>query len=405
MNVTERFLRYIKIDTTSFDGDKTLPSTEKQFDLGRLLVEELHALGLADARIDEKCYVYASLPATEGREDCPALGFIAHIDTAPDFSGTGVNPQVIPNYDGGDIPLGDGKRVLKTVDFPTLKALKGRTLITTDGSTLLASDDKAGMAEIMTLLDRLQRESIPHGRICVGFTPDEEIGAGADGFDVAAFGADFAYTVDGGVEGELQFENFNAMEARVEINGFNVHPGHSKDTMLNANLVAMEFNSMLPSGETPRDTEKYEGFFHLCDMEGNVELSKLHYIIRDHDLDRYHTRRAQMEHVQKLINHRYGEGTCTIRFKEQYLNMREQLKEHMHLIDNAKAVIKSLGIEPIVEPVRGGTDGARLSFMGLPCPNLGTAGYACHGPYEHITVEGMEICVNILLGITKKYAE
>lgn len=405
MNVTERFLRYIKIDTTSHDGDKTLPSTDIQFNLGRLLVDELKAIGLNDARIDQKCYVYATLPATKGKEDCPALGFIAHLDTAPDFSGTGVNPQIIPNYDGGDVVLGDGKRILRVADFTSLSALKGRTLITTDGTTLLASDDKAGIAEIMTLLERLVSENIPHGKICVGFTPDEEIGSGADGFDVEAFGADFAYTVDGGREGELQYENFNAMEARVVINGFNVHPGSSKDTMINASLVAMEFNSMLPSGETPRDTENYEGFFHLCDMSGDVEHAKLHYIIRDHDLERFHARKAQMEHIENLLNHKYGSGTAAVSFKEQYLNMKEQLKEHMHLIDNAKAVISALGIEPHIEPIRGGTDGARLSYMGLPCPNLGTAGYAFHGPYEHITVEGMEACVNILLGIAKKYSE
>lgn len=405
MDLRERFLRYIAIDTTSFDGDKILPSTDKQFDLGRLLVDELKDLGLKDARIDEKCYVYASLPASVGYEDKPAIGFIAHIDTAPDFSGTDVKARIIENYDGKDVVLGDGTRMLKVADFPHLSKLTGRTLITTDGTTLLGADDKAGIAEIMTMLERLQKENIPHGKICVGFTPDEEIGAGADGFDVAGFGADFGYTCDGSAEGELQFENFNAAEARIEINGFNVHPGSSKNTMINANLVAMELNSMLPSGDTPRDSEGYEGFFHLCDMTGTVEHASLHYIIRDHDIHSYHVRRTQLEHIEKLLNEKYGEGTCTMRFKEQYLNMKEQIAPHMHLIDNAKSVMEGLGVEPLIVPVRGGTDGARLSFMGLPCPNLGTGGYAFHGPYEHISVEGMEICVKILLGIVERYAD
>ncbi|MDO4564047.1 MAG: peptidase T [Clostridia bacterium] len=405
MKASNRLLHYVSISTPSQDGTKTLPSTDCQFDLGNILVTELLSLGLKDARIDEKCYVYASLPATEGRENAPKLGFVAHMDTAPDFNGVGVKPMLHPGYDGGDVALGGSGRVLKVADFPHLKGLAGRTLITTDGTSLLGADDKAGIAEIMTMLERLVEDGIPHGKISVCFTPDEEIGAGADGFDVEAFDADFAYTVDGGEEGELEYENFNAAEAVVEFFGFNVHPGSSKNTMVNASLLAMGFNSMLPSGETPRDTEGYEGFFHLTDMSGNVEKAVLKYIIRDHDTAHFAVRLGQLEHLEKLFNERYGEGSCKVDSRLQYRNMKEMIEPHMHLIDNARAVIEKLGVEPKVVPIRGGTDGARLSYMGLPCPNLGTGGYAFHGPYEHITVEGMDICVEILLGLVKAYAE
>lgn len=406
MTNLERFLRYIRLDTKSSDtSGKTLPSTDTQFALGRLLVQELLDLGLKDARMDDKCYVYASLPATKGLEDRPSLGFIAHMDTSPDFNGTGVNPQIIPNYDGGDVALGDSGRVLSVADFAHLPTLKGRTLITTDGTTLLGADDKAGISEIITMVDRVIEQGIPHGKICVAFTPDEEIGSGADGFDVPAFGADYGYTCDGSVEGELQYENFNAAGARVIFNGFNVHPGESKDTMINAALVAMEFNNALPQGDIPRHTVNYQGFFHLCDMKGNVERAELNYIIRDHNEHTFAHRHEQMEHIAELLNAKYGNGTCELSFKEQYTNMKSMVEPHFHLIENAKAVMEELNIEPRIVPIRGGTDGARLSFMGLPCPNLGTGGFAFHGPYEHITVEGMEQCIQVLMGIVRRYAK
>lgn len=405
MRAYERLLKYVKVYTTSDDESDTVPSTDRQFELGTQLAEEMRTLGLQNVRIDEKCYVYGILPATKGREQAPKLGFIAHMDTAPDFAGEHVNPQVTVNYNGEDVMLGNSKIVLCAEDFPHLRTLKGRTLITTDGTTLLGADDKAGIAEIMTMVEEIQRERIPHGTICIGFTPDEEIGRGADAFDVELFGAEFAYTVDGGAENEIEYENFNACSADVRIKGFSVHPGSSKDTMVNASLVAMEFNAMLPSGDTPRDTEGYEGFFHLCKMSGNVSQARLEYIVRDHDEAMYRCRIETLRHIEKLLNEKYGEDTVMLEIVEQYRNMKEKIEPCMHLIENAKEAVRDVGLVPVTVPIRGGTDGARLSFMGLPCPNLGTGGYAFHGPYEHITAEGMDNAVRVLKGIVKRYAD
>lgn len=404
MKASERLLNYVKVYTTSDESSSTVPSAQREFDLARMLVEELHQMGVKDAHVDEKCYVYASIPATKGYEDRVKLGLIAHMDTAPDYCGEHVNPQVIPDYDGGDVALGNSGRVLAVKNFPHLTSLKGRTLITTDGTTLLGADDKAGVAEIMTVVEELLAGDIPHGKICIGFTPDEEIGRGADEFDVEHFGADFAYTLDGGVETEVVYENFNACAARFEINGVNIHPGDAKDKMVNASLVAMEINQMLPACERPEHTELYEGFYHLHSMEGNVERAMLDYIVRDHDKGSFLARKKTLRLIEKTINERYGQNTVRLTITDQYENMEEKIQPCLHLIDNAKAVMRELGLEPDISPVRGGTDGARLSFMGLPCPNLGTGGHAFHGPYEHITAEGMDTAVQIVLGIIKKYA-
>lgn len=404
MRAYERLLDYAKVYTTSEDTSEAVPSTERQFVLGRKLAEELKSLGVSNVRIDDKCYLYGVIPATPGMEQAPKIGFIAHMDTAPDFSGENVNPQIIEDYDGKDVVLGVSGRILSVKDFPHLPSLKGRTLITTDGTTLLGADDKAGVAEIMTLAEEIIKEEIPHGTICIGFTPDEEIGRGADYFDVAGFGADYAYTVDGGVENEIEYENFNAAGAKVEFSGFSVHPGSSKDTMVNAALVAMEFNAMLPEGDTPRNTEGYEGFFHLCEMSGDVSDAKLEYIVRDHDASMFRCRLEMLRHAEKLLNEKYGQGTVTLTIKEQYRNMKEKIEPCMHLIENASLAVQETGLQPVTVPIRGGTDGARLSFMGLPCPNIGTGSYACHGPFEHITAEGMDAVVKILKGIVRLYA-
>ena len=405
MRAYERLLKYVKIYTTSDEESGTTPSAQREFDLGNLLAEELKEIGVENVRITEQCYVYGEIPATPGYEQVPALGFIAHMDTAPDFCGEGVKPQIIGDYDGNDIQLGQSGRVLSCKAFPNLCALKGRTLITTDGTTLLGADDKAGVAEIMTMAEQLIREKIPHGKICVAFTPDEEIGEGADHFDVEGFGAKYAYTVDGGAENEIEYENFNAAGAQIEITGLSVHPGDSKDTMINAALVAMEFNQMLPSGETPRGTSGYEGFFHLTDMSGDVSEAKLSYIIRDHSTAHFEVRKEQMQHIADLLNEKYGQGTVKLVIKDQYRNMREKIEDCMFLIDYAKQAVQEAGLQPKEVAIRGGTDGARLSFMGLPCPNLGTGGYAFHGPFEHITTEGMDYTVNILKGIIKAFGE
>lgn len=403
MKAYERLLKYVGIDTPSDPASGLVPSSACQFDLAKILVEELKALGVENAEVDDKCYVYASLPATEGYENAKRLGFIAHMDTAPDFNGCGVKPQVIENYNGEDVVLGESGRVLKVKDFPQLANMKGRTLITTDGTSLLGSDDKSGIAEIMTMVERILNENIPHGKICIGFTPDEEIGAGADHFDVEKFGADVAYTMDGGMEGEIEYENFNAAGAKVIFHGNNVHPGSAKDIMVNAQLVAMEFNGMLPEEAVPARTEGYEGFFHLTDMSGSVEQAVLEYIIRDHDREKFEAKKVLMEKAAEKINEKYGEGTAELQLKDQYYNMKEMVEPHMYLIDYAKAAAKEVGLNPEVVAIRGGTDGARLSFMGLPCPNLGTGGFGFHGPYEHVTVEGMDFCVEMMLKIVEKF--
>lgn len=405
MKVSERLLKYVAVHTKSDDDSESVPSTKRQFDLAKMLVEEMKKIGIADAHVDDMCYVYGSVPATKGYEDKPAIGFIAHMDTAPDFNGENVKPRIIENYDGGRVELGESGRVLSPAEFKHLPSLKGRTLIVTDGTSLLGADDKAGIAEIMTAVERIINENIPHGRLLVSFTPDEEVGRGADHFDVEHFGAEYAYTVDGGQENIIEYENFNASAAHIEINGFNVHPGSAKNIMINALLVACEFNGMLPSGETPRDTEGYEGFFHLCDLSGTTEHAEMDYILRDHSAEIMTARKATLKHIEKLLNQKYGEGTVKVTVKDQYLNMVEKIKPCFHLIENACDAVRELGLEPRTEPIRGGTDGARLSFMGLPCPNLGTGGYAYHGPYEHITVEGMELATDIIIGIVKRYAK
>ena len=405
MKAYERLLNYISVHTASDEDSDTLPSSERQFTLAKKLVEEMKMIGIEDAHVDEKCYVYGTIPATEGFEKSVTLGLIAHMDTSPDFSGENIKPQIIKNYDGKDVKLGESGRVLSTQNFPHLSSLAGRTLITTDGTTPLGADDKAGIAEIMTVAEELLKGETAHGKVVIGFTPDEEVGRGTDGFDVEKFGADFAYTMDGSAENEIEYENFNAAGATVEIEGFNVHPGSSKNTMINAALVAMEFNQMLPNGDTPRDTDGYEGFFHLCSIEGDVTHAVVKYIIRDHSGEMFECRQEMMRHIERLLNEKYGEGTVTVTIKEQYRNMKEKIVPCIHLIDNAKKAAEKVGMIPVTVPIRGGTDGARLSFMGLPCPNLGTGGYAFHGPYEHITVEGMELAVRMMIELVKIYAE
>ncbi len=405
MRAYERLLNYVKIHTASDESSSTVPSSRRQFDLAEILAEEMKSIGIADARVEDNCYVYGTIPATKGYEDKTRIGFIAHLDTAPDFCGEHVNPQIHEDYDGGEIVLGNSGKILSPGQFPHLRALKGRTLITTDGTTLLGADDKAGIAEIMTLAEELIHSTEPHGQVSIGFTPDEEVGSGAAEFDIPGFGAQFAYTVDGGCENEIVYENFNACGAEFEINGFNIHPGESKNTMINAALLAMEINSMLPSAETPAHTEQYEGFYHLTEMEGTVEHAKLQYIVRDHSGAHFESRQETLRHIEKIMNEKYGNGTVKLTITQQYRNMAEVIAPCMHLIDNAKDSIREAGLEPDTSPIRGGTDGARLSFAGLPCPNLGTGGYAFHGPYEHITAEGMDLAVKILRGIVRRYAQ
>ena len=403
MRAYERLLKYVKVWTTSDPESGTHPSTMRQFDLAHQLVQELKDLGLTDAHVDEHCYVYATLPATPGQESAKPLGFIAHMDTADDASGENVNPQIHPNYDGGKVVLPATGTVLDPAQFPFLTEMKGQTLITTDGSTLLGADDKAGVSEIMTMLERVISEKRPHGKLCIGFTPDEEIGEGASLFDVEGFGAAYAYTVDGGELGELSYENFNACEATLDFHGVNVHPGSAKNTMINASLLAMEFNAMLPAAETPEHTEGREGFFHLTSMVGDVTTAKLGYIVRDHDAAKFAARKAQMEHIAACLNERYGEGTVELDIHDSYHNMLEKIQPHFHLVENARKAIRAAGLEPIETPVRGGTDGATLSYMGLPCPNLGTGGFNFHGPCECITAEKMDQCTEILLNLVDLY--
>ncbi|MCI7148622.1 MULTISPECIES: peptidase T [Lachnospiraceae] len=405
MRAYERFLTYAAIRTPSDENSTTSPSSKCQFELADLLKDEMLAIGIADAHVTEYCYVYGTIPATPGLESKPKIGFIAHMDTVSDYCDHDIKPIVHENYDGGDLALGTSGRTLSVKDFPHLPSLKGRTLITTDGTTVLGADDKAGIAEIMTMAERLIKENIPHGTICIAFTPDEEVGAGTAHFDVEKFGADFAYTLDGDSEGEIQYENFNACKADFEITGFGVHPGSSKDTMINACLVAMEINQMLPGCETPRGTEDYEGFFHLTNMSGDVTSAELHYIIRDHDKDYFEMRKNTLRLIEKDLNAKWGEGTVKLTITEQYKNMSEIIAGCMHLIENAKQACVNANVAPQILPIRGGTDGCQLSFKGLPCPNLGTGGHAYHGPYEHITVEGMDQATDIVLELVKIYAK
>ena len=346
MKAYERLLKYVKIHTTSDDSSSTVPSSSCQFDLAHVLVSEMLALGIEDAAVSDNCYVYGSIPATEGMDERPSIGLIAHLDTAPDFSGKNVNPLVHENYSGEDLQLGHSGLILSPNTFPHLKSLKGRTLITTDGTTLLGADDKAGIAEILTAVETIQNNKLPHGRICIAFTPDEEIGSGASELDLERLGADFAYTIDGGPENEIEYENFNAASASFDIQGFNIHPGEAKDKMVNAALLACTINGMLPSAETPRETEGYEGFFHLTEISGNVEHANLYYIIRDHDAARFEARLETLRHIEKTMNKRWGAGTVSLHILPQYRNMKEKILPHMHLIENARAAMEELGMKP-----------------------------------------------------------
>ena len=399
MRVDERLLKYVSYWTTSSEDSDTIPSTDRQFNLAKELEKELLDLGLQKVTLTDHCYIYGLIPATPGYEDKKAVGFISHMDTAPDFSGENVKPQIIPDYNGEDVILKGTGDVLKTSDFPELKTLKGRTLITTDGTTLLGADDKAGVAEIMTAAEQLISSDIPHGDIWIGFTPDEEVGHGADLFDLAIFQADYAYTVDGDYEGEVAYENFNAASAIFHIKGVNVHPGEAKDIMVNAALVGCEIVSRLPEAETPAHTSGREGFYHLTDMSGDVASATLSFIIRDHDKTTFEKRLQNLRDLAQSMNQKYGPETVTLDIEHSYENMISVIEDKMEIVDLAKQAIASEGLTPLSRPIRGGTDGARLSFMGLPCPNLGTGGYGFHGPYEHISVKGMQTAVRILKNI------
>ena len=402
--VVDKFLKYVSFDTMSCEDSQTCPSTDGQWLLAQTLVEELQTMGAEEIVLDrEHCYVYASIPATV--PDAKVLGFIAHMDTSPAVSGKNVHPRIVKNYDGGRIVLNEQENIsMDAVQFPELMQYVGKSLIVTDGTTLLGADDKAGVAEIMAMAEYLlQNPQIPHGKIRIGFTPDEEIGQGADFFHVEQFGADYAYTVDGGALGELEYENFNAAGARLIVHGRSVHPGDAKNKMLNAVLLAQEFQSLLPVQENPMYTEGYEGFFHADSISGNVERVEVDYIIRDHDRDKFEQKKALFRKTAQYLNEKYRTDIFEVQMKDSYYNMKEVILQHFHLIDNAKEAMEECGITPIVVPIRGGTDGARLSFMGLPCPNLCTGGHNFHGKYEYICVESMEKIVELLVKIAEKY--
>lgn len=405
-DVLNYFLKYVSFDTQSKEDVEAVPSTEKQRILANELALELKQMHAQEVRVDEHSYVYATIPATIDKKT-PVLGLVAHMDTSPAYSGTYVKPQIIKNYDGGDILLNkETGLLLKPSDFPDLLKYKGQDLVTTDGTTLLGADDKAGVAEIMTMAEYLlSHPEIPHGTIRIGFTPDEEVGRGADFFDVKGFGADVAYTVDGGGLGELEYENFNAASAKVQINGSSIHPGSSKGRMKNALLIAMEFQSMLPVAENPMYTEGYEGFFHLDGMSGTVEEAHMDYIIRDHSKEKFEEKKEMITRVAEYLNQRYHDKTVELVLKDSYYNMKEKIEPHMYLIDIAKESMEEIGIEPLVTPIRGGTDGARLSYEGLPCPNLCTGGYNYHGKFEFIPVQSMEKVVELLLKIVEKFSK
>lgn len=413
MRAYERLLKYVSYETTSDENSQTCPSSAKELVLADELVEELKAIGVADAHVDKDGYVYGSIPATKGAENEKTIGLIAHMDTAPAMSGADIKPRIINDYDGADIVLNEKLGVvMDTVTFPQLRNYVGQDLIVTDGTTLLGADDKAGIAEIMTAAAQIieadkacegnTAEYIAHGKICIAFTPDEEIGRGADRFNVESFGADYAYTVDGSMLGEIEFENFNAASAKVHIKGENIHPGEAKNKMKNASLLAMEFNSMLPPAEIPAHTEGYEGFFHLCGMSGDEENAYLDYIVRDHNMDKFLERKAMLEHITAYLNTKYGAGTVNLDMKDSYYNMREKLEADMYIVDRAVEAMKENGVEPIIQPIRGGTDGARLSFMGLLCPNLSTGGHNFHGKYEYICIQSMDKMVEIIKSIVCK---
>ena len=396
MDVKQRFLRYVAVDTGSCEASESCPSTEKQWTLLRMLVDEMKAMGIADARVDEHGYAYGSIPATI--DGAPAIGLIAHVDTVEGVPTGPVHARAI-RYEGGDIVLTDALGgVMRDAAFESLRAHKGMELIVTDGTTLLGADDKAGIAEIMTACERLLAEPTrPHGKVCIAFTPDEEIGRGADLFDVPGFGADFAYTVDGGGLGEIEYENFNAASARVEVKGFNIHPGSAKNKMKNAARMAMRFASMLPDSETPEHTEGYEGFYHLVSIAGEEERAEIRYIIRDHDAERFEARKRRMQAICDYLNGECGAGSFTLTLRDSYRNMKEALADHMDVVERAEAAHRLEGVEPRCVPIRGGTDGARLSFMGLPCPNLSTGGHNGHGVMEYACVPEMEKMTNVLV--------
>ena len=396
MRVEERFLNYVSYWTTSDENGTTNPTSEREFALAKVLKQELEDLGLEKVLLSDTCYVYALLPATPGMEDKKAIGLIAHMDTAPDFSGENVKPQIIENYDGNDIYLSGSDNYIKVSDFPHLNNLKGNRLITTDGTTLLGADDKAGIAEIMTAIEEIKNSDFPHGDIWICFTPDEEVGMGTDGIDLDYLKADYAYTVDGAYEADIAYENFNAASADFDVKGVSVHPGEAKDIMVNAALIACEIAMKLPIDETPAHTENREGFFHLTDMSGDVVSAKLSYIVRDHDKNIFESRLNKLRALEVEMNQKYGANTVALTITHSYENMLSVIEKNMFVVDLAKDAITSVGLEPVSAPVRGGTDGARLSFMGLPCPNLGTGGYAFHGPYEHVSVNAMERVVSIL---------
>ncbi|HAE92868.1 MAG TPA: peptidase T [Tissierella sp.] len=400
-----RFLQYVKYETTSDESSTSIPSTLNQLEFAKILGKELENLGLTDVSVDENGYVMATLSSNINK-NVPTIGFIAHMDTSPDMSGKNVNPKIISNYDGNDIVLNDEKNIIMSVkDFPDLKNYVGKDLITTDGTTLLGADDKAGIAEIITAIEYLiEHPNIPHGTIKVGFTPDEEIGRGADCFDVEKFGADFAYTVDGGPVGELEYENFNAATARIYIQGRNVHPGTAKNKMLNSILIASELNSMLPINERPEYTEGYEGFYHLMDFKGSVEKTEIAYIIRDHSMEKFQAKKETLAKVVEFLNYKYGD-IITLKITDSYYNMKEKIEPVIHIVDIAKRAMEDLNIEPLIKPIRGGTDGSRLSYMGLPCPNLFTGGHNFHGKFEYIPIFAMEKSVETILKIVELVQE
>ena len=404
--IFERFLKYIKIDTQSDEASESFPSTTKQLDLAKVLRDELLQFGLKDAELDANGYVTATLPANTDKK-IPVIGFIAHMDTSPDMSGANINPQILKNYDGKDIVLNKANNlILSTAEFPELLEYKGQTLITTDGTTLLGADDKAGITEIMTMVDYLiKHPEIKHGTIKIGFTPDEEVGRGVDKFDVKKFGAEFAYTLDGGGVGELEYENFNAAHAKINIQGRNIHPGYAKDKMINAMLIAMELNGLLPINERPEFTVDYEGFYHLIKMEGSVENASIQYIIRDHDRKKFEDKKELIKAVVDFINRKYRANTATLELKDQYFNMREMVEPVYHVVATAQKAMEMVGVVPKVVPIRGGTDGARLSYMGLPCPNIFAGGHNFHGKMEYVPLESMKKAVDVILKIIELYSE
>ncbi len=403
--ILDRFLRYVAVDTQSDPESDSQPSAAKEFNLLKMLRDELHAMGV-EASLDEYGYVMAKIPSNCGK-DVPAVGFIAHVDTAPDASGDNIHPQIIRNYDGSDIPLkGVEGLYLKVSEFPELADYRGQTLITTDGTTLLGADDKAGVAEIMDAVQYIMAHpEFRHGDIMIGFTPDEEIGRGVAKFDVRKFGAKYAYTMDGGALGELEYENFNAAGATIRIQGRNIHPGYAKGKMLNAILIGMELNDMLPAWQRPEYTDGYDGFYHLISFKGEVETATFSYIIRDHDMDLYEQKKAYLEKCVEFINSKYGEGTASVDIKHQYYNMRKEVEPHYHIVEKAVKAMEAEGIRPKIQPIRGGTDGANLSFMGLPCPNIFAGGHNFHGKMEFVPLESMEKASKVILNIISLYAE